>query len=125
MTLTMVRPDHTGIQPVYLSPAEQATSLAMTLAQYGFSTEVLTTKAYQQHPCVVVTGSYVRHVPHPEYIYAAPDDDGTWWFWRPTSADPLEMEVVAPLSEVSVTADYFTRTFSLVVTSAPVTGLAS
>lgn len=121
-TVTTLRPParrtaDDDAQPVYLDPAAQAVELAHTLAQYGFTAQALIAQAHHLHPCVKVTGSYVRHVPSPEYVYAAPDEDGAWWFWRPKASDPLDMEPVAPISEVSVTADQFSRSFAVVVPS--------
>jgi hypothetical protein len=104
------------ISPVYLHPGRQAEALGAMLASYGFTTEVLKAQAHHEHPCVVVSGSLVRHMTQPEYIYAAPDpQDGTWWFWRPDADDELVMTKVSPIGDVSATADLFARTIRLVV----------
>ena len=104
------------VGPVYLNPATQAQSLGAALARLGFTVEVLTARAHQNHPCVVVTSGPARFVDGTEHLYAAPDDrDGSWWFWRVSSRDPLDFEQVAPLSEVSAAADHLTRTRSRVL----------
>jgi hypothetical protein len=58
----------------------------------------------------VVTSGLTRFLDQAEYVYAAPGDDGDWWFWLASSHDPLVTEPVAPLSDVSVTADRIART---------------
>jgi hypothetical protein len=48
-----------------------------------------------------------------EYVYAGPDEAGLWWFWVSCSlTDPVGMEPVAPISDVSVTADHIARTLT-------------
>jgi hypothetical protein len=104
------------VGPVYLHPGSQARSLGAALARLGFTVEVLTARAHQVHPCVVVTSGPARFVDGTEYLYAAPDDEsGIWWFWRVSSRDPLVFEQVAPLSEVSAAADHLIRTRSRVL----------
>jgi len=104
------------VRPVYLHPASQAEALAGALRGLGFKTTVWKSRDYMQHPCVVVDCGPERHLGRTEYIYAAPDPDdreGPWWFWRPAPDDPLVMHPVAPISDVSVTADLVTRTATL------------
>jgi hypothetical protein len=105
----------TSPNPVFLSPAEQAEALAEALAQLGFSTEVWKSRDYMKHPCVAVRCGPKRHLQQTEYIYAAPNtrDGGEWWFWRTSPDDPLVMEVVYPISQISATADLLTRTFPM------------
>jgi len=63
-----------------------------------------------------------RVVAAAEYVYAAPDESGQWWFWVSCSAqDPVDLDRVAPVSEVSVTADHLARE----LTSARGRGLAA
>jgi hypothetical protein len=98
---------------VYLHPASQAEALRAALAGLGFSAEVLKVGAHQQHPCVVVTSGPQRAVAATEYVYAAPDESGQWWFWVSCSRqDPVDLDPVAPISEVSVTADHLDRTLT-------------
>jgi hypothetical protein len=101
----------TSSNPVFLSPAEQAEALAQALAQLGFSTEVWKSRDYMYHPCVVVRCG-TRHLLQTEYIFAGPNsrDSGEWWFWRASPDDPLVMEVVYPISQISATADLLART---------------
>lgn len=107
------------VRPVYLHPASQAKALGEALTGLGFSAEVLKGAAHQQHPCVVVGSGPARSVAATEYVYAGPDESGQWWFWVSCSAqDPVDLDPVAPISEVSVTADRLARE----LTSAPVHG---
>jgi hypothetical protein len=58
---------------------------------------------------VVDTGP-ARVVAATEYVYAAPDESGQWWFWVSSSLeDPVDLEPVAPVSDVSATADHLAR----------------
>jgi hypothetical protein len=108
------------VRPVYLHPGNQAEALGEALAKLGFTTEVLKTGGHQQHPCVVVGSGPGRVVRATEYVYAGPDEGGQWWFWVSSSLeDPVDLEPVAPVSDVSVTADHLART----LTAARVPGL--
>jgi hypothetical protein len=98
------------VRPVYLNPGVQATALGAALARLGFTAEVLRSRAHLKHPCVVVSSGLTRLLPQPEYVFAAPDDDGDWWFWWPSAEDLVVLEPIAPLGEVSVTADRIART---------------
>jgi len=100
-----------ALRPVYLNPGNQAEALGAALTRIGFTASVLKTGAHQQHPCVVVDSGRSRLLWQTEYIYAAPDDDGSWWFWW-SSLAPLATERIAPLSDVSVTADRIAQTRS-------------
>jgi hypothetical protein len=97
------------VRPVYLHPAIQAGALGAALGRLGFTATVLTARDHQRHPCVVVDAGPGRAVRETAYVYAAPDEDGRWWFWRSVPGDPLATERVAPLSDVSVTADRVAR----------------
>lgn len=99
----------TNPNPVYLHPAVQADALAEALNQLGFTTAVMKQRVY--HPCVVVKCGAGRHVRQTEYIYVAPEpnSDGEWWFWRASPDDVLVMEKIAPISQVSATADLLAR----------------
>ena len=99
------------VQPVYLHPGSQADALAAALGRLGFTTTVLKSRDHMRHPCVAVSCGPGRHLLRTEYVYAAPDPggDGRWWFWQPSPDDPLVMNPVAPISEVSATADLVTR----------------
>jgi len=45
--------------------------------------------------------------------YAAPGRDGQWWFWQPSAqGDAVDLEPIAPISAVSVTADAVSRTLT-------------
>lgn len=101
------------VRPVYLHPGDQAQALGEALSRLGFTAEVLKSGAHQQHPCVVVTSGPVRVIGAAEYVYAGPDQAGHWLFWLScTQQDPLDMEPVAPISDVSVTADHIARTLT-------------
>jgi hypothetical protein len=97
--------------PVYLSPAVQAEALAEALNQFGFGTSVWKWRDYLLHPCVVIRCG-TRHVQQTEYVFAAPEmgGDDSWWFWRISPDDPLVMERVAPVTNISATADLLART---------------
>jgi hypothetical protein len=98
------------VRPVYLHPGNQAVALGEALEKLGFTTEVLKSRAHQQHPCVVVDSGPERIVRATEYVYAGPDKAGQWWFWLSSSLeDPVDLEPVAPISDVSVTADHLAR----------------
>ena len=99
-----------AVRPVYLNPGVQAQALGAALARLGFTVEVLKWRAHQRHPCVVVGSGPGRIVRATGYVYAAPDGDGQWWFWQSSClADPVGLERIAPLSDVSVTADTVAR----------------
>jgi hypothetical protein len=100
------------VRPVYLNPGSQAEALGAALTGLGFTTEVLRWRAHLHHPCVVVNSGPARVANRTEYVYAAPDDDGDWWFWQPAATDSVAMERIAPLSDVSVTADHIDRTLT-------------
>jgi hypothetical protein len=98
------------VRPVYLHPGSQAQALGAALGRLGFTAEVLTWGAHLQHPCVVVDSGPGRAVAVTEYVYAAPDEAGLWWFWLSCSRlDPVDLEPVAPISDVSATADHLAR----------------
>jgi hypothetical protein len=99
------------VGPVYLSPVVQAEALAGALERAGFTARVLKSRDHMQHPCVVVTCGPGRHLERAEYVYAAPAPgwEGRWWFWQPSPDDPIVMTPVAPISDVSLTADRVTR----------------
>jgi hypothetical protein len=104
------------VRPVYLHPGSQAEALAGALNRLGFTATVLKSRDYMQHPCVVVNCGRERHLDQTRYVFAAPDlndGEGRWWFWRPSPHDPLVMEPVAPISDISVTADQLARTLTL------------
>jgi len=101
------------VRPVCLHPGDQALALGEALARLGFTTEVLKSGGHQQHPCVVVTSGPARVMRAAEYVYAGPDQAGQWLFWLSCSQqDPLDLEPVAPISDVSVTADHLARTLT-------------
>ena len=104
-----------AVHPVYLHPGSQAEALGAALDRLGFTTRVLKSRDYLQHPCVVVNCGPQRHLLRAGYVYAAPEPggDGTWWFWQPSPDDPLLMEPVAPISDVSATADLVARAVTL------------
>jgi hypothetical protein len=56
-------------------------------------------------PCLRVATGPGRIVTAPGLVYAGPGDDGAWWFWLASQSDPLDLEPIALLSDVSVTAD--------------------
>jgi hypothetical protein len=98
------------IRPVYLHPGNQAEALAAALNQLGFTAEVLRQRGHQQHPCIVVDSGPARIVRATEYVYAGPDEAGQWWFWVSSSQqDPVDLEPIAPISDVSATADHLAR----------------
>jgi hypothetical protein len=97
------------VRPVYLHPGTQAGALGAALRRLGFTVTVLTARDHQLHPCVVVGGGPGRAVRERAYLYAAPGEDGRWWFWRSVPGDPLATVRVAPISDVSVTADRVAR----------------
>lgn len=97
------------IVPVYLRPGEQARALAGALNRLGFTAVVLTGHDHRKHPCVTVTSGPGRVMETAGFVYVAPDEDGTWRFWLPSRDDQLVLESLAPISEVSVTADAVDR----------------
>ncbi len=101
------------VRPVCLHPGDQAQALGEALSRLGFTTEVLRSGGHQQHPCVVVTSGPAGIMRAAEYVYAGPDEGGQWLFWLSCSRqDPLDLEQVAPISDVSVTADHLARTLT-------------
>jgi hypothetical protein len=97
--------------PVYLNPAEQAEALALALNALGFSTRVHKARQFMYHPCVVIHCGPTRHVKEPEYVYCAPEPSGDYWFfWRVDPGDKLRVEKIAPIAQVSNTADLLART---------------
>lgn len=99
----------TRVAPVYLNPHAQAGALALALRRLGFTAEKLTGHAKGGHPCVKVESGPGRVVTTPGLVYAGPGDDGAWWFWLASRSDPLDLEPLAMLSDVSVTADAVDR----------------
>jgi hypothetical protein len=98
------------VRPVYLHPGTQAEALGEALGRLGFTAEVLRSGAHQQHPCIVVDSGPARIMRAAEYVYAGPDEAGQWWFWVSCSQqDPVDLEPVAPISDVSATADHIAR----------------
>lgn len=101
------------VQPLYLHPGVQAEALGDALARLGFTATVLRRGGHMQHPCIVVGTGPGRIARATEHVYAAPDDAGHWWFWLSASLeDPVDLDPVAPLSDVSVTADHIARTLT-------------
>jgi hypothetical protein len=98
------------VRPVYLHPGSQAEALRAALSRLGFTAELLKRGGHQQHPCIVVDSGPGRTVRAAEYVYAGPDEAGQWWFWISVSLeDPVDLEPVAPISDVSATADRIAR----------------
>ena len=97
--------------PLYLSPAVQAKALAEALNKLGFNADVRAWREFLLHPCVVIQCGK-RHVQQVEYVFAAPEmgGDDRFWFWRCAPDDPLVMERITPISNVSATADLLART---------------
>lgn len=102
------------VRPVYLHPGSQATALGAALTRLGFTAEVLKARDHRLHPCVVVGSGPARTVDKTAYVYAAPDEAGRWWFWRSAPDDPVSIEPVAPISDISVTADHIARALTRV-----------
>jgi hypothetical protein len=105
--------------PICLSPADQAEALADALNRLGFTTNVWKSRLrksgndYSENPCVLVRCG-ARHVRQPEIIYAAPRiGDDQFWFYRVSPEDNLAMEQIAPISQVSATADLLARMISV------------
>jgi hypothetical protein len=103
------------VDPVWVNPAVQAEALAKALRQIGFSTTVWKSRDYLEHPCVVVKCA-TRHLRQTEHIFAAPKlgGDDQFWFWRVSPHDPLTMELIAPISHVSASANLLARTITYV-----------
>jgi hypothetical protein len=98
------------VRPVYLHPGKQAEALCAALSRLGFTAELLKQGGHQQHPCIVVDSGPQRIVRAAECVYAGPDEAGQWWFWVSSSLDdPVDLEPVAPISDVSATADRLAR----------------
>jgi hypothetical protein len=73
--------------------AKQLESLAEDLEARGFTAQVVRNGGYA-HISVVAPAM----APLSQAVYAAPADDGTWWFWWPW-ADPI-----TPVSDVEIAA---------------------
>lgn len=97
-----------------LEPHVQARALGEALARLGFTAEVLSVRDHQLHPCVTVTSGPGRTVPGAVYVYAAPDGGGCWLFWRSSLADPLDVEPLAPVTDVPEAASAIGRELSRV-----------
>jgi hypothetical protein len=98
-----------AVVPVYLNPHAQAGALAAALTRLGFTAEKLPGHARGGHPCVTVETGPGRIVTAPGLVYAGPGDDGAWWFWLASQSDPIGLEPLALISDVSVTADAIDR----------------
>jgi len=102
-----------AVRPVYLNPGVQADALGAALRRLGFAVQVLKSRGHHRHPCVVVDTGPDRVVKATGYVYAAPGRDGQWWFWQPSAqGDAVDLEPIAPISAVSVTADAVSRTLT-------------
>lgn len=99
----------TRVAPLYLNPHAQAAALALALRRLGFTADKLAIHARGGHPCVKVQTGPGRIVTAPGLVYAGPGDDGAWWFWLASRSDPLDLEPIAVISDVSVTADAIDR----------------
>jgi hypothetical protein len=98
------------VRPVYLHPVNQAEALCAALNALGFTAELLKQGGHQQHPCIVIGSGPARIAHATEYVYAGPDQASQWWFWVSSSRDdPVDLEPVAPISDVSATADHLAR----------------
>jgi hypothetical protein len=93
-------------EPVALDPRAQAEALAGALRDNGLTATVLIYGGHQQHPCVEITGGRDWRGNEIEWVYAAPED-GHWWFWWSS------LELIAPVSEVSIAADVIARAFTV------------
>jgi hypothetical protein len=85
----------------------QAEALAAALNGTCLTATVLKKNGHRFHPCVLVTGGAQRH--GVAWVYAVPDygqDDRQWWFWSSS------LEPIAPISEVSETADEIAGAFT-------------
>ena len=89
-----------GDQAAPPSPRMQAHALVRELRRRGFTATVVRARGHQRHPCVHIAGRRGWH--RAEYIYAAPADDG-WWFWW-SFLDPI-----APVSDILAAAETITR----------------
>jgi hypothetical protein len=111
------------VGPVYLHPGSQAKALAAALCRLGFIAGVLKSHEHRMHPCVAVDSGPARTVKAVCYVYAAPDEESQWWFWASSvMGDPIALEAVAPLSEVSVAADAVARAVTLACAVFPQAG---
>jgi hypothetical protein len=81
----------------------QAEALAAALTREGFTTTVFKTGGHAAHPCVRVTSGRDRRLAVMEFIYAAPDDEGEWWFWWST------LDRIARLADTGIAADSIAR----------------
>ena len=81
----------------YAEAAEQATEqlgiLAGNLTDRGFTAHVTQLGKY---PCVLIAHGSVPQLS--ETVYAAPADDGAWWFWWSWA------DQIAPIGEVETAA---------------------
>jgi hypothetical protein len=103
-----------AVGPVYLHPGSQAKALAAALNRLGFTAGVIKTREHRKYPCVAVDSGPARTVKAVCYVYAGPGEDGQWWFWASSvMGDPIALEAVAPLSEVSAAADAVARAVTL------------
>jgi hypothetical protein len=90
-----------AVEPACPGPRAQAEALAEALRDKGLAATVLIYGGHQNHPCVQITGGQ----PEVEWVYAAPED-GHWWFWWSS------LELIAPVSEVTIAADDIARTLT-------------
>jgi hypothetical protein len=87
-------------QAAQATAREQAHALARELRRRGFTATVVRTRGHQRHPCVHIAARRGWH--RTEYIYAAPADDG-WWFWWSC------LDAIAPVSDLTAAAETITR----------------
>lgn len=90
-----------------IAPRVWAEALGAELERRGFHAYRLTTADHDRHPCIVVQSAQAAHRAAPAYIYTAPDDEGSLWYWAES------MEPISPVFYIAVAADIITAQMSL------------
>jgi len=90
-------------QPARPDAGIQALALAAALESRGLVTAVYRTGGHQRHPCVWVASCQGRRVRRAEFVYAAPEDGGRWWFWWSS------LDRIAPAADITAAADRIAR----------------
>lgn len=91
-----------------MKPGSQAMALADALTELGYTAVVVSrTHRGQRYPCIRLSSGPDRHVSLPELVYATPDANDCWWFFRAASQEPImpiaHVEAAAELIDAALT----------------------